>query len=100
MLICKICNPDLEGNGYCAKHSTSGTEYNCREPMPKTPPPNKIIGKVEEAIDEYTLGIGEPFGFKPGIRVEPYFDILLKKILKALATQRKEINKKRENKSY
>ena len=27
MLICKICNPTLEGNGYCAKHSTSGTGY-------------------------------------------------------------------------
>ncbi len=27
-LICKICNPSLEGNGYCAEHSTSGTAYN------------------------------------------------------------------------
>ncbi len=24
---CKICNPKIEGNGYCAKHSTSGTSY-------------------------------------------------------------------------
>jgi len=27
MIICKICNPTLEGNGYCAEHSTSGTSY-------------------------------------------------------------------------
>jgi len=25
MVICKICNPTLEGNGYCAEHSTSGS---------------------------------------------------------------------------
>ncbi|MFA5197697.1 MAG: hypothetical protein WC437_04750 [Patescibacteria group bacterium] len=27
MIICKICNPQLEGNGYCAEHSTGGTAY-------------------------------------------------------------------------
>ena len=27
MIICKICNSGLKGNGYCAEHSTSGSEY-------------------------------------------------------------------------
>ena len=26
-IICKICNPTLQGNGYCAEHSTGGSSY-------------------------------------------------------------------------
>lgn len=32
MIICKICNPHLEGNGYCTKHSTGGTSYMTSKP--------------------------------------------------------------------
>ena len=34
MFICKICNPKLGGNVYCAEHSTGGTAY----VMPNTQP--------------------------------------------------------------
>ena len=26
-MLCKICNPNLMGDGYCGKHSTSGIAY-------------------------------------------------------------------------
>ena len=31
LIICKICNPELGGNGYCGQHSTSGTAYKLTE---------------------------------------------------------------------
>ena len=27
MIICKICNPNKIGNGYCSKHGTGGVAY-------------------------------------------------------------------------
>jgi len=56
-IICKICNPTLKGNGYCAKHSTGGTSY--IENLDKLT--EKEIKKIEEIIDMIRLLIGLPF---------------------------------------
>ena len=32
MIICKICNSEILGNGYCSQHSTGGTEYKIDKP--------------------------------------------------------------------
>lgn len=47
MIICKICNPTLEGNGYCAEHSTSGMAY-----LEKSPMSNSLKKKLKEKIEK------------------------------------------------
>ena len=59
MIICKICNPTLEGNGYCAEHSTNGTSYlenNKKTPMPKQTKEEKIIEILKSACNEFKEG--------------------------------------------
>ena len=48
MIICKICNPNLIGNGYCGEHSTSGTEYKINEMIKKPIIDNLARGRSPE----------------------------------------------------
>jgi len=47
MIICKICNPTLQGNGYCGEHSTSGFAYLFSELSNPNPAKNNSLKFVK-----------------------------------------------------
>ncbi len=75
MIICKICNPQLEGNGYCAEHSTGGTAY--QKDMRKETIENNWEEEIKLMIPLQGCGVST--------------NQIIEKIRTLLALQRKEI---------
>jgi len=54
-IFCKICNKNIQGNGYCAEHSTSGTAYlDTRTTEERNNEPKGITTNSEQEMNEAT----------------------------------------------
>ena len=59
MLLCKICNKNFYGNGYCKEHATSGTSYMQKEEIRVVKNYWIHISK-EKIIKKYILRLNRP----------------------------------------
>ena len=101
MIICKICNPNLKGNGYCQKHSTSGTNYldSRTEKKRKNQPKGITTNSEDDWEKDYELFGNYVIGTKPikHFSEDPLFQEIKSFIRQLLAQQHEKLSKEMAN---